>query len=96
MSKHTPGPWKIRKINNHELTIDGKTCFDLSSVYVNNGDKGEGIHNAQLIASAPELLLAAKEAALLLKEIADMCKVNCLKSPGFLNLMEAIKKAEGK
>ncbi len=61
-------------------------------------DNERRITNARLIAAAPELLLAAKEAAIMLKEIADVHTpyIDIDKSPGFINLMAAISKAEDK
>lgn len=53
---------------------------------------------AYLIDAAADLLLAAKEAALMLAQIAKAsnAKIDVLKSPGFVRICNAILKAEGK
>ena len=97
MSKYTPGKWEEKDCKVSAIKI-AKRRFDKPMIPICDKIQVElEIEaNIRLIASAPELLLAAKESSLLLKEIADMCKVNCLKSPGFLNLIKAIANAEGK
>lgn len=95
MSKHTPGPWEIRTelgINNkHLLLIDG----DNSSYCVCDvGAKRviENLSNARLIAAAPELLEACKEALVMAKHW-NKSKDDFL----YVELCEkAIKKAEGR
>jgi hypothetical protein len=53
---------------------------------------------AYLIDAAADLLLAAKEAAVMLAEIAvnSNVKIELLKSPGFVRICNAVLKAEGK
>ena len=103
MIKHTSGKWhKDQVAMGYNINIHGvKKGVPFARRLARVGGEVSSYRkddeaNANLISSAPELLLAAKEACLLLKEIADTCKVSCLKSPGFLNLMEAIRKAEGR
>ncbi len=52
--------------------------------------------NENLIQAAPELLIAAKEASIMLSGIAELAKQDIKKSPGFMRLFNAIRKAEGK
>jgi len=66
MSKHTPGPWTPQDnatAEDHEMPI---YCGDLwiASVFDSGGDRpdGESEANANLIASAPDLLEALQHA----------------------------------
>ena len=84
MNTHTPGPWDISKIGNN---------YDQFSVYGPDGQNVvntcEGTANAHLIAAAPELLEAAKHAAMewrLHGQLTDSCRI----------LEAAIRKAEGR
>jgi len=66
---HTPGPWWNPPFSNEVMTIprgDIKICKVHA---ISDNDHGEA--NAQLIAAAPELLEALKEALTRLKEIRD-------------------------
>lgn len=57
MSNHTPGPWKCSLTSHHyyDYRLDGPNS---QLVF----DKEQGYANAKLIASAPELLEALKQA----------------------------------
>jgi hypothetical protein len=75
-SKHTPGPWKIGDFG---LILGGKNDSIIATLEGINRDD-----NAKLIASAPELLEACKEA---LEKSHDPAVE--------IILIEAIAKAEG-
>jgi len=80
MSKHTRGPWKYKETNGGE--------YGLCTIYSEIDNRGVARHvaieNASLIAAAPELLAAAKNAALDLRGTPDGCALEI-----------AIAKAEG-
>lgn len=93
--KYTPGPWKLEVENTSVRTfyhvvsivghsVDGVFLQSIGEVYLK---KEDGL----LVAAAPELLEAAKEAMTLLEPF--------LQEPGraiFWKLVQAVKKAEGK
>ena len=95
---HTPGPWQIK----HRVNIIGSTGRSVASAggYTTNTDNGEHIleneANARLIAAAPDLLEACKEAEDWLEEHGG--DQNC--DPGLRGLLRqvrsAIDKATGK
>ena len=85
MSKHTPGPWKLRKHSTND-TIWNIETPQKSVATTYNDEKGADAH---LIASAPELLEACKDAK---KYIAETLNPH---SPLYKNLEQAIAKAEG-
>ena len=77
--KHTEGPWKGSVIDTDsdfwtELSKNKETCavgrgMDvIALVYGLSHDRSEDEANASLIAAAPELLVAAQEALLVLNE----------------------------
>jgi hypothetical protein len=78
MSKHTPGPWKLRRAE-HSLEHDfilhaGPHIIAWSvprSARGNTRKKSEHIANAKLIAAAPVLLEALKLAEAALADIGD-------------------------
>ena len=55
---HTPGPWTVEKGNN-ALTILAKNYYGVARTY---GTGEEDKANARLIAAAPDMLAALKEA----------------------------------
>jgi len=72
MSKHTPGPWKVNVWTTGRRTI--KTCGHLSDGLViaevhRTHVEGEQAANADVLAVAPRLLAACKEAERLLTHI---------------------------
>lgn len=87
MSEHTDGPWRVGGTKQIPMT----TCREIAS---DNGRIGlvygvvdeENKANAMLIAAAPELLAACKEARYQLQVMDSACAI-------ILN--DAIKKAEG-
>ncbi|HZF98292.1 MAG TPA: hypothetical protein VEY92_08630 [Pseudoxanthomonas sp.] len=70
MTKHTPGPWEwVCKWASYSLVAsNGQTVADDGSAgneyspSIDPGDNGESGANARLIAAAPDLLEALKEA----------------------------------
>ena len=90
---HTPGPWKIGAREGENLPIldsagNNLALADFAEV-ANNADKVEA--NARLIAAAPELLAALKEAHRILLAQGN--------TPGRLEvagIRVAIAKAEGR
>lgn len=114
-SAHTAGPWKIGKsfrgfhwpilsVNKEASEIEGsEQCDTVATVSMFTAEyRHEAYANASLIAAAPDLLLAAKEAALVIREIAREYMPESTvaqiyeESPAFRNLMNAIDKAEGR
>jgi len=99
--KHTVGPWKIvgKSIKNTEgYGDDTRVCtmnFSIPRLKVKAGEL-EAQANANLIAAAPELLEACKEA---LHTFKTLQKIYGNKIPGFSveikQLKQAIEKAEG-
>lgn len=96
MAKHTPGPWEVcphdstrvfRKNDHNDknrLFIDPTTCSPIV---------GESEANARLIAAAPELLEACKEAvALITNHESGHCREF---EEAQARLLAAIKAAEG-
>jgi len=75
VSKHTPGPWRFLEADDHNrddnscrpITICGPADDDLANVYSSDDStvsisREETVANARLIAAAPNLLEAAKDA----------------------------------
>jgi hypothetical protein len=80
---HTPGPWTLPKFGGWEKELEipePKIWVDYDDV-----DREEAEANARLIAAAPEMLFALKEACVSLGE----CSLA-------LTLYEVIAKAEGR
>jgi hypothetical protein len=86
MSKHTPGPWSIGKVNpkKHWVQLDTGPCgfmgfnqwIGMSRFYGCSDDPEKGMQaakaNAQLASAAPELLEALKALLFVAKaELAD-------------------------
>ena len=90
--KHTPGPWEV--LNNYVKKVGGGVIATTSrngSICRFEEDVGS-LHdaaNARLIAAAPELLEALKDAR---QQLIALCSENDV--PDSVNL--AIAKAEGK
>ena len=88
--KHTAGPWRVGDddFNSENAFISaGKDYLQLATIHAIHG-KREAEANAQLIASAPELLEACKEALKYFDQI-DFRGANARQ------LTKAIAKAEG-
>ena len=62
-TQHTPGPWKL-ELDKKEIIVRDSHEVSLHEAYVKIGDEGRELEeaNARLIAAAPDLLNAAKEA----------------------------------
>lgn len=95
MSKHTPGPWKVKRGNSGErapfivCTFGSNTGEDYNIV-AKQPVHGNEKDDARLIAAAPDLLAACEAAKKHLEP--DLVE------PGrtvFWNLVEAISKAKG-
>jgi predicted transcriptional regulator len=77
MSKYTPGPWKIE-----DDYIEDEKGEIVCHVYLRSEDDMEkevltNTANAQLIAAAPELLEAIKEAKETLEAVCEECEDKC-------------------
>ena len=100
--KHTPGPWALEPKNDH-INIFAKAdgfpvaMVELSNPTVNDYNRlEEDKANATLIAAAPDLLLAAKDAVLFLNGIAESFKIpEEMKKLAMKGLTDSIAKAEG-
>jgi hypothetical protein len=102
MSKHTPAPWNMSRRGNYSHQINGDKWDALATVstrmFGDDVDDVEGMANARLIASAPELLEALKELYAVVKEYEDLV---CGEAPSthrnaVNKARQAIAKAEGK
>jgi hypothetical protein len=69
MSGHTPGPWWIENEKDSEGPREISDCYGRTAEVYGEGSEGDA--NARLIAAAPELLAALKEAA---QELSLVCK----------------------
>lgn len=72
---HTPGPWEVRLSSGSDgrfISIIGET-WPLAHVYTNEIVECEA--NARLIAAAPDLLAACKEADALLNDTTAVRKI---------------------
>lgn len=56
-TKHTPGPWRLRELNNSTLAVYGSGEYDI--VFPKRNAPRDA--DARLIAAAPELLEALEE-----------------------------------
>lgn len=104
--KHTPGPWACMATSynyfDYRITKPDGTHFD------HTGEERsfqESYANARLIAAAPEMLLALKDAVLFIdeqheifREVAKAKGVSApslAESPRFMGILETINKAQG-
>lgn len=95
MSKHTPGPWKIKGTNTTEgfsgyivSTADDRGPMPVASIGLCNGSENEA--NALLIAAAPSLLTALEVIVSQLKYASGSVDVNGLMVP----ISDIVKYAE--
>ena len=92
MNKHSSGPWSVSPYDN----VMSKSGTIAKIEQMPGNDEAERKANARLIASAPALLSAARNAANVLAAIAtrqlDAIKPN---SKALQELRDAIKQAEG-
>ena len=85
MSKHTPGPWKLRRFPTARGGLDcwwvldsipdcdGQVLANAICTLTMSNDDAEA--NANLIAAAPDLLEEAKKSAKALRALADFLRV---------------------
>lgn len=99
LNSHTPGPWKVFKTW-AAITIRNRSGCQLAEVYRFKGGRMEGQDeaNANLIAAAPELLKALRDAV---RQIHDLTEYDPEGTGGnqinFAKQQEdAIARAEGK
>lgn len=104
MSKHTPGPWILgnRTDGGCWRVLDAPLWDAFAKVVIkmtdDNGDSEQGLANARLIASAPDLLASLKEMAADMKALADSGDAgfwDAEEQPIYQRAMAAIAKAEG-
>jgi hypothetical protein len=83
---HTPGPWRAGEGDESHLVFMGEEA--IADTWL-RGDCGDAEANARLIAAAPDLLVACKEA---LDFVHDM---NAANRQARRQILDAIAKAEG-
>lgn len=95
IQKHTPGPWIAGRRDAYEINITSPSRF-IADIYnatakVGNGypSADEADANAALITAAPELLKAARQAAM------SHMRYGMVMQSDVTALLEAIAKAEG-
>lgn len=93
-AKHTPGPWEPKPETNYcpaQVWADGRLLAD---VFGESRDAREA--NARLIATAPTLLAAAKDALQILQSVQAENELNpdAMPWPEIDNLEQAIRSAE--
>lgn len=88
MAKHTPGPWEIRPLNKYAGNMIAKGTEAIAEVFGGNETRQA---NARLIATAPELLGACKEALIDLEFLKDYIPRD---SNSIKRLKQVIAKAE--
>lgn len=94
-TKHTPGPWNIGKVS-EEIFATDENGIPRTICQRAEDDEFEAKPweaNAHLIASAPELLEACKDALESLKRLED--KDGAYRVTNISQLQQAIAKAEG-
>jgi len=98
MSSHTPGPWHQHTHRPERIILNGSAGYEVRHAWDDN--LGPNPADVRLMAAAPELLVAAKEAYRVLVELcADeaFCLKYALDYPSHpLQLRAAIAKAEGR
>lgn len=93
---HTPGPWEVRQSSNPKNGTSWRDIVSLSGQF-SPSYVGEALEkDAHLIAAAPELLEAVRQAKELIKDGFTSRLANT-KYQGFFNTLEMlIAKAEGR
>lgn len=91
--KHTPGPWTIERKKKYRAHISGFGWHGLAKVIVrmrdDEDDCEDGLANARLIASAPDLLEA-------LEDLFGQTYASTLEDPSVMDRARAaIAKAKG-
>lgn len=92
ITKHTPGPWRLERV---EFDAGKTTIYDQSGTALASTEGFiNSIPNARLIAAAPELLVALKEA---LRFVKNNTEDFYMAGHRLIEQIEkAIAKAEGK
>lgn len=79
-AKHTPGPWRLHK--RFTFNVEGPDGRTIARVNWDDETYDEAIANANLIAAAPDLLAAVKEAVEIIQDFADsLCGCGYVDSP---------------
>lgn len=93
MSKHTAGPWSTGFGYRPQINSADGRCVAWAETLGDISHTSEEHANAQLIASAPELLEACKSAFIVLFGYSGTAYQE---EPLYQKMVEAIAKAEGK
>jgi hypothetical protein len=100
-TKHTPGPWNISAVKMEECRFRGPyidvqakgMVSNVQPAIVAGRTEEETIANARLIASAPDLLEALKQAVKIMEAEKEACGIY---SANMTLMVQAIAKAEGR
>lgn len=99
MSKHTPGPWKLRRVTRYDIRIAPESEPEHVSIagmaIWGEEDREELEANARLIAAAPELLEALKELREALSDSGITTPYGSRLMRSFLKANAAIARVEG-
>lgn len=101
--KHTKGPWRRQGA----IIWGAEIQRQVAHVHTQPGESDQDNANARLIKAAPDLLIASKDACLMIKETDELVRYICLKlganqpiglseSVRFMAILDCIAKAEGK
>lgn len=60
-TKHTPGPWEVRKYGSGGIDVIDRNASTVAAIHLDDGDSDIYEADAHLIAAAPELLAALIE-----------------------------------
>jgi hypothetical protein len=93
-AKHTPGPWFVKEQNNTMNAVWSNKryiCTAYTGGAINKPGIKQALANARLIASAPELLEALKEAQ------SYICKLKkSIKDPDYFHIQAVMASARSK
>ncbi len=92
-NKHTPGPWKVVKLESC-LTVKGPEGCRVASLFMPREEMNEA--NARLIAAAPDMLAALRGAANHLQACQQGELTRPFTSASLPLVLKAIAKAEGR
>lgn len=90
-AKHTPGPWLLDGTYVYQDDATGRTIADCA--HNKNRDRAEQVANAKLIAAAPELLDALRDALKALA-VANIAGQSLYAAPVTEKIRAVIAKAE--
>ena len=97
-TKHTPGPWIVGPMSDYIAAKDGSLIAEIPTDYspITGEHTGAMVANARLIAAAPELLSACREALRSLDALSESATDGFPKDNRAANMLRAaIAKAEG-